>query len=71
MSEDLAVYEAIVGSSVFMEEAQHTYRETIPERGQSACLLKKEHLAVLSAPGETFQASIWTDAQKRGRVEKG
>ncbi len=28
--------------------------ETIPERGQTACLLKEEHLAVLSAVGETL-----------------
>ncbi len=28
--------------------------ETIPERGQSAYLLKEDHLAVLYAPGETL-----------------
>jgi hypothetical protein len=29
-------------------------KETILERGQTACLLKEEHLAVLSAAGETL-----------------
>jgi hypothetical protein len=29
-------------------------QETIPERGQSACLLKEDHLAVLYASGETL-----------------
>ncbi len=35
--------------------------ETIPERGQSACLLKEEQLAVFYASGETLlnQAFSW------------
>jgi hypothetical protein len=37
-----------------LREGRSLYQETIPERGQSAYLLKEDHLAVLYAPGETL-----------------
>ncbi len=37
-----------------IEYAALAKQETIPERGQSAYLLKEDHLAVLCAPGEAL-----------------